>query len=195
MAQLAHVGLALPPLLREVVTHYDAITPLLLRHLVLASCHNDLNPGNVLSDGTRTWLVDWDSACLNDPLFDVGSVIHWFRLGADREQALLAAYYERTPSDLERARLVLMKQVVWCYYMLVFLLIALPDGGTGDMHTVAVDEIPSFSDFIDGVGRGEHQLHVAATRRRMSLVMAREFLQAMRSDTTTAAMQRLANSL
>ena len=31
------------------------------------SSHNDLNPRNVLYDGQRLWLVDWEAAFRNDP--------------------------------------------------------------------------------------------------------------------------------
>ena len=191
LAQLAQYGVQLPRLLHAVVHEYTTLKSTLTPHLVLASCHNDLNPGNVLTDGTRSWLVDWDSAGLNDPMFDVGSIVHWFRLDRDREQALMHAYFDRAPTEIERAKLTLMKQVVWCYYMLVFLLIALPDGGVGDMETVEPQDIPRFADFIDGVMRGEHQLHVANTRRRLSLVMAQEFLAAMPGTETTAALSLL----
>lgn len=34
------------------------------------SAHNDINPRNVLFDGERLWLVDWELAFRNDPLAD-----------------------------------------------------------------------------------------------------------------------------
>lgn len=191
LAQLEHYGVRLPRLLQSVVHEYASLKAALSPHVVFVSCHNDLNPGNVLSDGTRSWLVDWDSAGLNDPMFDVGSIVHWFRLDRAREQALVQAYFDRDPSTAERAKLSLMKQVVWCYYMLVFLLIALPDGGVGDMDRIESHDIPRFTDFIDGVARGEHQLHVANTRRLMSLVMAQEFLAAMSWPETAEAFSTL----
>ncbi len=35
------------------------------------SSHNDPNPQNVLFDGARLWLIDWEAACRNDPMVDV----------------------------------------------------------------------------------------------------------------------------
>jgi aminoglycoside phosphotransferase (APT) family kinase protein len=36
----------------------------------LVSSHNDPVPSNVLFDGERLWLIDWESAYRNDPLVD-----------------------------------------------------------------------------------------------------------------------------
>ncbi len=44
----------------------------------LVSSHNDLNPGNVLYDGTRLWLVDWESAFLADRYVDLAAIANWF---------------------------------------------------------------------------------------------------------------------
>lgn len=36
--------------------------------------HNDLLAANLIDDGTRLWLVDWDYAGLNSPLFDLSNL-------------------------------------------------------------------------------------------------------------------------
>ena len=39
--------------------------------------HNDLLAANLLDDGNRLWLIDWEYAGFNSPLFDLGlSLIH-----------------------------------------------------------------------------------------------------------------------
>ena len=38
---------------------------------VPALCHNDLLPANVLDDGRRVWIVDWEYAGMGHPLFDL----------------------------------------------------------------------------------------------------------------------------
>ncbi len=37
-------------------------------------CHNDLLPANVLDDGDRVWLVDWEYAGVGHPLFDLAGL-------------------------------------------------------------------------------------------------------------------------
>src|SRR5208337_2495222 len=36
--------------------------------------HNDMLPANLLDDGERLWLVDWEYAGFNSPLFDLGGL-------------------------------------------------------------------------------------------------------------------------
>jgi aminoglycoside phosphotransferase (APT) family kinase protein len=38
------------------------------------SSHNDPLPNNILFDGERLWMIDWESAYRNDPLVDVAIV-------------------------------------------------------------------------------------------------------------------------
>ena len=37
--------------------------------------HNDLLAANFIDDGRRLWLVDWDYAGWNTPLFDLGGLL------------------------------------------------------------------------------------------------------------------------
>ncbi len=38
-----------------------------------ALCHNDLLPANLIDDGARLWLVDWEYAGAGHPLFDLAN--------------------------------------------------------------------------------------------------------------------------
>ena len=59
----------------------------------LAYCHNDLLAGNLLDDGSRLWLIDWDYAGFNSPLFDLANLASNNELTPDAEDWLLAAYF------------------------------------------------------------------------------------------------------
>ncbi len=52
--------------------------------------HNDLNPGNVLWDGARCWLVDWDVAGLNHPFYDLATLATFLLLDDAAALGLLA---------------------------------------------------------------------------------------------------------
>jgi thiamine kinase-like enzyme len=59
--------------------------------------HNDLLPANLIDDGDRLWLVDWEYAGFNSPLFDLGGLASNAGMSPDERAALLAAYYGRPP--------------------------------------------------------------------------------------------------
>ena len=59
--------------------------------------HNDLLPGNFLDDGARLWLVDWDYAGFNSPLFDLGGVASNNEFSPALEAELLARYFGAAP--------------------------------------------------------------------------------------------------
>ena len=59
--------------------------------------HNDLLPANFLHDGSRMWLIDWDYAGFNSPLFDLGGLAANTGLTPDQEAHVLARYFGRDP--------------------------------------------------------------------------------------------------
>ncbi len=65
--------------------------------------HNDLLPANFIDDGERLWLIDWDYAGFNSPLFDLGNLVSNNEVGTDDERWLLEEYFRR-PLDPDLAR-------------------------------------------------------------------------------------------
>ena len=59
--------------------------------------HNDLLPANFLHDGKRLWLIDWDYAGFNSPLFDLGGLAANNGLSVADEGWMLGAYFGRDP--------------------------------------------------------------------------------------------------
>jgi thiamine kinase-like enzyme len=66
--------------------------------------HNDLLAANLIDDGDRLWLVDWDYAGWNSPLFDLGGLASNSELPEPDREWLLEAYFERVLSDELRFR-------------------------------------------------------------------------------------------
>jgi thiamine kinase-like enzyme len=56
--------------------------------------HNDLLAANLLDDGDRLWLIDWDYAGFNSPLFDLGGLASNNELNESQEIWLLENYFE-----------------------------------------------------------------------------------------------------
>jgi thiamine kinase-like enzyme len=75
----------------------------------IAFGHNDLLAANFLDDGKRLWLIDWDYAGFNTPLFDLGGLASNNEFSDDQETAMLEAYFEAPVSDDLRRRCQAMK--------------------------------------------------------------------------------------
>ncbi|MBL8710190.1 MAG: phosphotransferase family protein [Rhodospirillaceae bacterium] len=56
--------------------------------------HNDLLPTNFIDDGKRIWLIDWDYAGYNSPLFDLANLCSNNEVGPADERHLLETYFE-----------------------------------------------------------------------------------------------------
>ncbi len=78
----------LPRLLQIAESLENAVGPV---RLVFG--HNDLLPANFIDDGDRLWLVDWDYAGFNSPLFDLGGLASNNQLDADQEAWVLSEYF------------------------------------------------------------------------------------------------------
>jgi thiamine kinase-like enzyme len=58
--------------------------------------HNDLLAANLIDDGKRLWLIDWDYAGFNSPLFDLANLASNSELGSEQQEEMLALYHGRT---------------------------------------------------------------------------------------------------
>jgi len=56
--------------------------------------HNDLMAANFLDDGARLWLIDWDYAGFNSPLFDLGGLASNNSLNETQENLMLELYFD-----------------------------------------------------------------------------------------------------
>lgn len=71
--------------------------------------HNDLLCGNFLDDGSRLWLIDFDYAGFNSPLFDLGGLASNNGLSEAQEEWMLETYFEAPVTDDLRRRYGAMK--------------------------------------------------------------------------------------
>lgn len=59
--------------------------------------HNDLLAANIFDDGARLWLLDWDYAGLNSPLFDLANLASNNGFSEAQERSMLQAYFGYAP--------------------------------------------------------------------------------------------------
>lgn len=65
----------------------------------LSFAHNDLLAANFIHDGNRLWLIDWEYAGFNSPLFDLAGLASNSNFSAEQEMSLLNSYFGHTPEQ------------------------------------------------------------------------------------------------
>jgi len=60
--------------------------------------HNDLLAANFIDDGEQIWLIDFDYAGFNSPLFDLSNLASNSELSPEQEQAMLESYFGVSPN-------------------------------------------------------------------------------------------------
>ena len=71
--------------------------------------HNDLLAANFLDDGDRLWVIDWDYAGFNTPLFDLGGLASNNGLNTAQEMQMLELYFDAPVNDVLLHRYGAMK--------------------------------------------------------------------------------------
>ncbi len=59
--------------------------------------HHDLLPANLIDDGARLWLIDWEYAAFGTPMFDLANLAQGGEMDGAEGVALLEAYFGRAP--------------------------------------------------------------------------------------------------
>ena len=71
--------------------------------------HNDLHAANFIDDGDRIWLIDWEYAGFNSPLYDLGGFAANNELDVARERRLMERYFGISAGDLQLESYTAMK--------------------------------------------------------------------------------------
>ena len=82
----------------------------------LVPSHNDPNPRNLIYDGRRLWLVDWELARQNDPLFDLAIISTELADTPPLQTALLTAAFGRAPGEAQLAELAVVRLLARLFY-------------------------------------------------------------------------------
>ncbi len=86
---------------------------------VIRPCHNDLWEPNLIDDGTRIRIVDWEYAGMGDVYFDLANFAIHHELADSQDEGLLRSHFGKV-TDGGFARLKLMKivaelrEAMWC---------------------------------------------------------------------------------
>ena len=112
-ANSRHVPL-LPDLLARAARLEAAVGP-----IEVVFGHNDLLAANFIDDGNRLWLVDWEYAGFNSPLFDLGGLASNSEFSPEQAEQALSLYYGKPVDDQLRLRAAamtaasLLRETMW----------------------------------------------------------------------------------
>lgn len=135
-------GFAVPAFARTMIDQVLAETPPASERAPVTS-HNDVNPSNVVFDGERLLLLDWDASGPNDPFFDLAAIAMFLRMDDPTAAALIAAYDGAPPAELP-ARFRYARRLVAAMCATLFLHLARRAGHAGG--EVRAEEAPTLLD-------------------------------------------------
>jgi len=146
----------------------------------LVSSHNDSHPGNILFDGERLWLIDWETAYRNDPAVDL-AIMTMYRAGtSELQEALLQSWCGRPSDAVLRARVFLMRQFVKLFYGCANgLYLCEKNPGLVETDMAA----PSPAEFSAAIREGRLVQNSPEAKRGGAKVALRSFLEGVKSPT------------
>ena len=128
----------------ELLARYQQVAAVYSRlDAALAPGHNDLfKPDNMLFDGNRLWLVDWEAAFQNDRYADLAVVANMIVTNESEETTYLGEYFGEPPNEYQRARFYLTRQLAHMFYAMAFLTL-----GALGKQIERTEPAPAYSDF------------------------------------------------
>jgi thiamine kinase-like enzyme len=113
----------LPPGYHDVLREAEKIRGVLARNPVpLVPCHCDPLCENFLDDGKRMWIVDWEYAGMNDPMWDIGDLSVEGAFTDEQDMEMLTSYFGGVPSAHDHGRMVIYKamcDLLWTLWGLI----------------------------------------------------------------------------
>ena len=133
------------------------------RPATLRPCHCDPLAENFLDTGTRIFIIDWEYAGNNDPMWDLGDVSVEAGFGPDQDAALLEAYFQGNPPAAKVGRMVMYKAMCDLLWTLWGVIQVANENPVDDFWAYAVNRFerckalmssPEFGRHVEAVRRG-----------------------------------------
>ncbi len=110
LGHIARLDAPLPEGYADVQKEAEAVRAVLGRHdLPLAPCHCDPLAENFLDTGARMYIIDYEYAGSNDPMWDLGDLSVEAGFGPAQDAALIEAYFGGAAPAFETGRMVIYK--------------------------------------------------------------------------------------
>lgn len=115
--------------------------------------HNDVNPTNLVYDGEKLLLLDWDTAAGNDPFYDLATIALFLRMDDDDARRLLAAHDDAVVTTLP-ARFCYDRRVAAVLCGTMFLHLARQSGRPSPAGDDTLDSVLSLGELYRGMRAG-----------------------------------------
>lgn len=142
------------------------------------SCHNDVKPDNIIFDGAKAWLIDWEAAFSNDRYVDLAAIANFVVKNDKDESYFLENYFGCSVDDYKKARYFLMSQIVhmFCFTICIML------GSGGKATELKKIEHISFNDFHGRLWNCEISLASNEAKLQYALVHIEKLLHNMKTS-------------
>jgi thiamine kinase-like enzyme len=132
------------------------------RPAALRPCHCDPLAENFLDTGARIFIIDWEYAGNNDPMWDLGDVSVEAGFGRDQDAALLEAYFAGRPPAAQVGRMVMYKAMCDLLWTLWGVIQVVNENPVDDFWAYAVKRFERCQALM---GSSEFGRHLDAVRR------------------------------
>ena len=163
---------AVPPFASETVGRIVAEQPPPSGRATVLS-HNDVNPTNLVYDGTQLLLFDWETAAPNDPFFDLAAISVFLRMDEATRLRLLAAY-DGKPVTALPPRFAYDRRLVAALCGALFLRLARASGHPGASGSETLEAIPGLGEFYQRMRSGTVTLGSADGNWAFGLALLKE---------------------
>jgi thiamine kinase-like enzyme len=131
------------------------------RPAALRPCHCDPLAENFLDTGARIFIIDWEYAGNNDPMWDLGDVSVEAGFGAEQDAALLQAYFAGRPPAEQVGRMVMYKAMCDLLWTLWGVIQVANENPVDDFWAYAVNRFERCKALMGG---SEFSRHLGAVR-------------------------------
>lgn len=126
------------------------------RPALLAPCHCDPLAENFLDTGTRIYIVDWEYAGNNDPMWDLGDLSVEAAFGPEQDATLMEAYFGGPPPPAELGRMVMYKAMCDLLWTLWGVIQVVNQNPADDFWAYAVGRFERCKALMAGADFGRH---------------------------------------
>lgn len=132
--------------------------------------HNDLNPGNILWDGTKAWFVDWEAAGLAHPYYDMATFTTFLNLDSETSSQLLTMQEQRKLEAEDLAVFATLKQLMAVAIGCTFLGLV---PALTPLDAATADDAPTLAECYAGMGAGRVDLQRPSGQKAFGLAFLR----------------------